>query len=91
MFYTLKYVKGHFLQKNSLKLHMYVHNMPHVYNVCQKSFAPKARLIRHMMIHTGENRNLCDICQRAFAQKSHLKRHMLSHTGNKPHAKNSFR
>lgn len=41
-------------------------------------------LRRHMRIHTGDKRFVCDICNKGFTQSHHLQNHTLVHTGDKP-------
>ncbi|KAH3897458.1 hypothetical protein DPMN_021646 [Dreissena polymorpha] len=46
---------------------------------CGKLFVSKAKLRRHMLIHTGEKPFTCNVCQRGFNQKGNMKIHMISH------------
>lgn len=50
---------------------------------CEKSFATKQNLARHMLTHTGVKPYQCDICEKSFFQKSNLNTHYLTHTNKK--------
>ena len=45
-------------------------------HLCGKYFANKAKLERHVVVHTGEKKFECHICNRAFNRKDNLKVHM---------------
>ena len=51
---------------------------------CGKYFKKKNYLIRHTMIHTGENPFKCSKCEKGFAHAKLLERHDMIHTGKKP-------
>ncbi|ORY46918.1 hypothetical protein BCR33DRAFT_715318 [Rhizoclosmatium globosum] len=60
------------------------HNGPkqtHVCSVCSKVFAKNAKLVLHMMSHTGEKPFKCTHpgCSKSYARKNHLDVHTLSH------------
>lgn len=47
---------------------------------CQKSFAAKETLNRHVKIHTGERPHICNICGKSFIQATQLKAHQFQHS-----------
>ncbi|XP_056275237.1 zinc finger protein OZF-like [Pseudoliparis swirei] len=61
--------------------------------LCNKTFQYKSRLMKHMIVHTGEipdsHRSIkCEHCGKAFIYKSCLLMHMRTHTGEKPYSCN---
>ncbi|XP_037529206.1 zinc finger protein 358-like [Rhipicephalus sanguineus] len=52
---------------------------------CDKGFADKWHLRRHIRIHTGDRPFSCPFCPMAFNQKNTLIGHMRRHTGDKPY------
>ncbi|XP_077519523.1 zinc finger protein 711-like [Amblyomma americanum] len=39
----------------------------------------RAKLNRHMRLHTGERPYQCEVCGRAFTRKDHLQKHLPTH------------
>lgn len=58
---------------------------PYQCNVCQKTFAVPARLIRHYRTHTGERPFKCDFCDKMFSVKENLQVHRRIHTKERPY------
>lgn len=48
-------------------------------DICGKTCAYKANLIRHLRSHTNERQFKCEICEKAFNRKYSLRRHLDSH------------
>ena len=49
----------------------------HVCPVCQKRFAALSDLRKHLQVHTGERKFICDVCGGTFS--GHMQRHMRTH------------
>ena len=54
-------------------------------NMCNKHFAVKYKLTKHMKNHTVERRHACKLCDKIFINPSHLRMHMNIHTGQRLH------
>jgi len=52
---------------------------------CNRSYARREHLKRHMKIHNGAEPASCRICGRRFYRKDHLKHHELAHTDDRPY------
>lgn len=49
-------------------------------NVCNKTLTQKYHLVRHKLIHMGDQKPYkCTICDRTFARRENLKHHLLVH------------
>ena len=66
------------------KLYKHSHKKPHHCNECDYTCVEKAKLQRHMRIHTGERPYQCTDCSFAATDKFGLARHWRVHTGEKP-------
>ena len=55
------------------------------YPYCNKAFAEKCTLTRHIITHTEKKPYTCSYCEKAFAEKGALTRHIRTHTGEKPY------
>lgn len=81
-----------FLDSSSLYKHLQTHGDPqHFCPICTKPFYEKAKLRRHMLVHTvrsrqGERTFQCPVCEKLFALGFNLKTHMRTHTGERPFA-----
>ena len=56
---------------------------------CSKSnhaFKSRYRIVRHMLVHTGNKPHSCSTCSKTFARRENLKIHERIHTGEKPFA-----
>ncbi|CAD7086164.1 unnamed protein product [Hermetia illucens] len=58
---------------------------PYQCNVCKKTFAVPARLIRHYRTHTGERPFECEFCHKMFSVKENLQVHRRIHTKERPY------
>ena len=53
---------------------------------CEKKFATKSSLVKHIHTHTGEYCFTCPHCPRRFIWKEGLVAHVRTHTGERPYA-----
>ena len=49
-------------------------------DICEKTFAQKANLHKHLLIHSGSKPFQCYVCGKAFRQRSSLQKHYTIHT-----------
>ena len=73
-----------FEDKESMIAHMEEHtsaiiDRPFTCNVCQKTFAQKGHLNRHIKCHSGEADLVCFVCSKQCKNKADLEQHHLSH------------
>ena len=54
-------------------------NKRHQCEYCQKYFAHKSDLRKHIRSHTNDKPYQCEYCQRCFARKGTLSQHILIH------------
>ena len=58
---------------------------PHMCDVCNKTFAKREHLTKHLRIHKSDNKRYsCEFCQKAFRDRYELVRHTRRHTGDFP-------
>jgi uncharacterized Zn-finger protein len=58
---------------------------PHSCDVCNKTFAKREHLTKHLRIHKSDNkRYTCEFCHKAFRDRYELVRHTRRHTGDFP-------
>nr|CAD7576708.1 unnamed protein product [Timema californicum] len=73
-----------FVSLENLGVHKYCHLdraiMKMKCQFCERKFATRQRLKKHVRTHSGERPHLCEVCCRGFSSKSHLERHKLTHT-----------
>lgn len=50
---------------------------------CPRTFSSRFKLVRHILIHSGERPFQCSSCGRRFHRKDHLKNHLQVHNPNK--------
>lgn len=58
---------------------------PYRCDVCRKTFAVPARLVRHYRTHTGERPFECEFCHKMFSVKENLQVHRRIHTKERPY------
>lgn len=51
---------------------------------CNRPFAQRQKIIRHIAIHTGNRPFVCHICGHTCSEEAVLKQHQRTHTGEKP-------
>jgi len=56
---------------------------PHIN--CNRRFKDNFKLKRHMLIHSGEKKFICEFCRKAFSLDFNLRTHLRIHTGEKPY------
>ena len=49
--------------------------------MCNKSFAHKETLVRHLLIHPKEDAHKCNLCDKEFKLKGQLSVHFSERTG----------
>eukprot|EP00095_Tigriopus_kingsejongensis_P002910 maker-scaffold336_size202805-snap-gene-1.35 protein:Tk02910 transcript:maker-scaffold336_size202805-snap-gene-1.35-mRNA-1 annotation:"zinc finger protein 729-like" len=57
---------------------------PCSFSGCMRSFEKSNLLRRHMKLHSGDCKFVCDICKKCFESQSKLDDHYRKHTGEKP-------
>ncbi|XP_071453707.1 zinc finger protein 689-like isoform X2 [Hetaerina americana] len=53
--------------------------------VCMRTFASRAHLSRHRLVHSGARPFRCDSCAAAFSQRASLQIHQLTHSRSVPY------
>ncbi|XP_053663308.1 zinc finger protein 2-like [Anopheles marshallii] len=70
--------------QNHLKRHKALRAEIYKCTTCSKVFGSKARLERHVRLHTGDRPYQCKMCNKSFAFLNQFQTHMKLHTGEKP-------
>lgn len=51
---------------------------------CHRPFAQRQKIMRHVVIHTGDRPYVCDVCGHTCSEASVLRQHKRTHTGERP-------
>jgi len=78
------HINTHLIMQRTTKKRSDDPDRPWQCEVCNRKFAEKCTLKRHIRIHTNEKPWKCTFCTKAFNQSCSLQAHIRIHTGERP-------
>jgi len=78
------HMNTHLIMRRTTQKHSGDPSKPWKCEVCDRKFAEKCTLKRHIRIHTKEKPWKCKYCPKAFNQSCSLQAHVRVHTGERP-------